>query len=177
MDIFFEALNYEKIEQKKAYEIAGLLGKILEVSGLLWQKNVLDLVSALSAGPHHTFHVVCSRLVLWGFLLELVKQAEHIFIIWCSCKGSRVGSDEKLGWMDTFDSSAQITLRDTELEVTAWGMLSCTIVQLLYLPISVNLSSSRWHWRSDGAVYRSQCLNNTGNIWLPIWGKVMVFTN
>lgn len=28
LDIFFEALNYEKIEQKKAYEIAGLLGKI-----------------------------------------------------------------------------------------------------------------------------------------------------
>lgn len=27
LDIFFEALNYEKIEQKKAYEIAGLLGK------------------------------------------------------------------------------------------------------------------------------------------------------
>jgi len=35
MDIFFEALNYEKIEQKKAYEIAGLLGKILAVYGLL----------------------------------------------------------------------------------------------------------------------------------------------
>lgn len=31
LDIFFEALNYEKIEQKKAYEIAGLLGKILAV--------------------------------------------------------------------------------------------------------------------------------------------------
>lgn len=29
LDIFFEALNYEKIEQKKAYEIAGLLGKHL----------------------------------------------------------------------------------------------------------------------------------------------------
>lgn len=27
LDIFFEALNYEKIEQKKAYEIAGLLGE------------------------------------------------------------------------------------------------------------------------------------------------------
>lgn len=27
MDIFFEALNYEKIEQKKAYELAGLLGE------------------------------------------------------------------------------------------------------------------------------------------------------
>lgn len=26
LDIFFEALNYEAIEQKKAYDIAGLLG-------------------------------------------------------------------------------------------------------------------------------------------------------
>lgn len=26
LDIFFEALNYETIEQKKAYELAGLLG-------------------------------------------------------------------------------------------------------------------------------------------------------
>lgn len=32
LDIFFEALNYEKIEQKKAYEIAGLLGKIPTVT-------------------------------------------------------------------------------------------------------------------------------------------------
>lgn len=27
LDIFFEVLNYETIEQKKAYEIAGLLGE------------------------------------------------------------------------------------------------------------------------------------------------------
>lgn len=27
LDIFFEALNYETIEQKKAYEVAGLLGR------------------------------------------------------------------------------------------------------------------------------------------------------
>lgn len=27
LDIFFEALNYETIEQKKAYEVAGLLGE------------------------------------------------------------------------------------------------------------------------------------------------------
>lgn len=29
LDIFFEALNYETIEQKKAYEVAGLLGRDL----------------------------------------------------------------------------------------------------------------------------------------------------
>lgn len=28
LDIFFEALNYETIEQKKAYDVAGLLGNI-----------------------------------------------------------------------------------------------------------------------------------------------------
>lgn len=28
LDIFFEALNYETIEQKKAYDVAGLLGMI-----------------------------------------------------------------------------------------------------------------------------------------------------
>ena len=31
LDIFFEALNYETIEQKKAYELAGLLGKGVRV--------------------------------------------------------------------------------------------------------------------------------------------------
>lgn len=29
LDIFFEVLNYETIEQKKAYEIAGLLGEVV----------------------------------------------------------------------------------------------------------------------------------------------------
>ncbi|KAM4839232.1 acid-sensing ion channel 1 isoform 1-T1 [Urocitellus parryii] len=31
LDIFFEVLNYETIEQKKAYEIAGLLGELLMI--------------------------------------------------------------------------------------------------------------------------------------------------
>lgn len=47
LDIFFEALNYEKIEQKKAYEIAGLLGKIC-VHVHLGLKNVISFL--------HTFH-------------------------------------------------------------------------------------------------------------------------
>lgn len=34
LDIFFEVLNYETIEQKKAYEIAGLLGELLMASVL-----------------------------------------------------------------------------------------------------------------------------------------------
>lgn len=35
LDIFFEALNYETIEQKKAYEVAGLLGTEL-LSSILY---------------------------------------------------------------------------------------------------------------------------------------------
>lgn len=31
LDIYFEALNYETIEQKKAYELAGLLGKKMAI--------------------------------------------------------------------------------------------------------------------------------------------------
>ena len=37
LDIFFEALNYEKIEQKKAYDVAGLLGGA--PAGLLYIRN------------------------------------------------------------------------------------------------------------------------------------------
>lgn len=35
LDIFFEALNYEMIEQKKAYEVAGLLGECGGERGVL----------------------------------------------------------------------------------------------------------------------------------------------
>lgn len=35
LDIFFEALNYETIEQKKAYEVAGLLGECWWLWGAL----------------------------------------------------------------------------------------------------------------------------------------------
>lgn len=36
LDIFFEALNYETIEQKKAYEVAGLLGTALLSFIIYW---------------------------------------------------------------------------------------------------------------------------------------------
>ncbi|XP_048109719.1 acid-sensing ion channel 1C isoform X2 [Alosa alosa] len=44
MDIFFEALNYEKIEQKKAYELAGLLGDIGGQMGLFIGASVLTIL-------------------------------------------------------------------------------------------------------------------------------------
>lgn len=39
LDIFFEALNYETIEQKKAYEVAGLLGGDLLTSIMDWSTS------------------------------------------------------------------------------------------------------------------------------------------
>ncbi|XP_066573547.1 acid-sensing ion channel 1C-like [Amia ocellicauda] len=44
LDIFFEALNYETIEQKKAYEVAGLLGDIGGQMGLFIGASVLTIL-------------------------------------------------------------------------------------------------------------------------------------
>lgn len=46
LDIFFEALNYETIEQKKAYDVAGLLGMIcVSASSRFWFKLNPTLLS------------------------------------------------------------------------------------------------------------------------------------
>lgn len=63
LDIFFEALNYETIEQKKAYEVAALLGK--EGSGVqfgvcvspCWSPCVF--VGQMDATSGCTAHVHC----------------------------------------------------------------------------------------------------------------------
>ncbi|PWA31863.1 hypothetical protein CCH79_00006591, partial [Gambusia affinis] len=44
LDIFFEALNYETIEQKKAYEVAGLLGDIGGQMGLFIGASILSIL-------------------------------------------------------------------------------------------------------------------------------------
>ncbi|XP_076851881.1 acid-sensing ion channel 2 isoform X3 [Brachyhypopomus gauderio] len=44
LDIFFEALNYETIEQKKAYEVAGLLGDIGGQMGLFVGASILTIL-------------------------------------------------------------------------------------------------------------------------------------
>uniref|UniRef100_H3C7V1 Acid-sensing (proton-gated) ion channel 1a n=1 Tax=Tetraodon nigroviridis TaxID=99883 RepID=H3C7V1_TETNG len=44
LDIFFEALNYETIEQKKAYEVAGLLGDIGGHMGLFIGASILTIL-------------------------------------------------------------------------------------------------------------------------------------
>lgn len=90
--------------------------------------NKSDLRISILGGhpPCCIFRIVCSSLVLWGSLFELVKQAEHIFIIWCSCKGSCV-CEVGAGW--TF---LTITLRFLrEIQNSMWqqgGMVSRTIV-------------------------------------------------
>ncbi|XP_063068036.1 acid-sensing ion channel 4-A-like [Engraulis encrasicolus] len=47
LDIFFEALNYEKIEQKKAYDVAGLLGDIGGQMGLFIGASILTILEIL----------------------------------------------------------------------------------------------------------------------------------
>ncbi|XP_030065412.1 acid-sensing ion channel 4 [Microcaecilia unicolor] len=47
LDIFFEALNYETIEQKKAYDLAGLLGDIGGQMGLFIGASILTILEIL----------------------------------------------------------------------------------------------------------------------------------
>uniref|UniRef100_A0A4W3HVL8 Acid sensing ion channel subunit 2 n=1 Tax=Callorhinchus milii TaxID=7868 RepID=A0A4W3HVL8_CALMI len=44
LDVFFEALNYETIEQKRAYEVAGLLGDIGGQMGLFIGASILSVL-------------------------------------------------------------------------------------------------------------------------------------
>ncbi|CAH2281635.1 acid-sensing ion channel 1C-like isoform X2 [Pelobates cultripes] len=44
LDIFFEELNYEVIEQKRAYEVAGLLGDIGGQMGLFIGASILTIL-------------------------------------------------------------------------------------------------------------------------------------
>ncbi|KAJ1183843.1 hypothetical protein NDU88_000656 [Pleurodeles waltl] len=47
LDIFFEALNFETIEQKKAYDLAGLLGDIGGQMGLFIGASILTILEIL----------------------------------------------------------------------------------------------------------------------------------
>ncbi|XP_028933162.1 acid-sensing ion channel 3 [Ornithorhynchus anatinus] len=47
LDIFFEALNYETVEQKKAYEVSGLLGDIGGQMGLFIGASLLTILEIL----------------------------------------------------------------------------------------------------------------------------------
>uniref|UniRef100_A0A672YCY7 Acid-sensing (proton-gated) ion channel family member 4a n=1 Tax=Sphaeramia orbicularis TaxID=375764 RepID=A0A672YCY7_9TELE len=58
LDIFFEALNYETIEQKKAYDVAGLLGDIGGQMGLFIGASILTFLEILD----YIYEVIKHRL-------------------------------------------------------------------------------------------------------------------
>ncbi|XP_047670389.1 acid-sensing ion channel 4-A [Tachysurus fulvidraco] len=58
LDIFFEALNYETIEQKKAYDVAGLLGDIGGQMGLFIGASILTVLEILD----YIYEVIKFRL-------------------------------------------------------------------------------------------------------------------
>ncbi|XP_053708439.1 acid-sensing ion channel 2 isoform X1 [Synchiropus splendidus] len=67
LDVFFEALNYETIEQKKAYEVAGLLGDIGGQMGLFIGASILTILELFD----YAYEVVKERL------LDLLSREEE----------------------------------------------------------------------------------------------------
>ncbi|NXU54527.1 ASIC1 protein, partial [Turnix velox] len=61
LDIFFEALNYETIEQKKAYEVAGLLGDIGGQMGLFIGASILTVLEIFDYAYEVIKHRLCGR--------------------------------------------------------------------------------------------------------------------
>ncbi|XP_029409750.1 acid-sensing ion channel 1 isoform X3 [Nannospalax galili] len=61
LDIFFEVLNYETIEQKKAYEIAGLLGDIGGQMGLFIGASILTVLELFDYAYEVIKHRLCRR--------------------------------------------------------------------------------------------------------------------
>ncbi|XP_029102722.1 acid-sensing ion channel 2-like isoform X2 [Scleropages formosus] len=59
LDVFFEALNYETIEQKKAYEVAGLLGDIGGQMGLFVGASILTILELFD----YAYEVMKDRLL------------------------------------------------------------------------------------------------------------------
>ncbi|XP_051894733.1 acid-sensing ion channel 2-like isoform X3 [Pristis pectinata] len=59
LDVFFEALNYETIEQKKAYEVAGLLGDIGGQMGLFIGASILTILELFD----YLYEVMKDRLM------------------------------------------------------------------------------------------------------------------
>ncbi|XP_044850736.1 acid-sensing ion channel 1 isoform X2 [Mauremys mutica] len=61
LDIFFEALNYETIEQKKAYEVAGLLGDIGGQMGLFIGASILTVLELFDYAYEVIKYKLCRR--------------------------------------------------------------------------------------------------------------------
>ncbi|CAL8342560.1 unnamed protein product [Arctogadus glacialis] len=75
LDVFFEALNYETIEQKKAYEVAGLLGDIGGQMGLFIGASILTILELFD----YAYEVLKDRLMdLLGSDEEDENHAEDV---------------------------------------------------------------------------------------------------
>ncbi|XP_043931335.1 acid-sensing ion channel 4 [Protopterus annectens] len=76
LDVFFEALNYETIEQKKAYELAGLLGDIGGQMGLFIGASVLTILEILD----YIYEVIRDRIrrILKQPKPQIKKQSDSI---------------------------------------------------------------------------------------------------
>ncbi|XP_015217554.1 acid-sensing ion channel 2 isoform X1 [Lepisosteus oculatus] len=71
LDVFFEALNYETIEQKKAYEVAGLLGDIGGQMGLFIGASILTILELFD----YLYEVLRDRLL--DFLSKEEEEGSH----------------------------------------------------------------------------------------------------
>ncbi|XP_041122663.1 acid-sensing ion channel 2-like isoform X1 [Polyodon spathula] len=71
LDVFFEALNYETIEQKKAYEVAGLLGDIGGQMGLFIGASILTILELFD----YLYEVMKDRLL--DFLSKKEEEGSH----------------------------------------------------------------------------------------------------
>nr|XP_033773255.1 acid-sensing ion channel 2-like isoform X1 [Geotrypetes seraphini] len=88
LDVYFEALNYETIEQKKAYEVAGLLGDIGGHMGLFIGASILTILELLD----YMYELIKEKL------LDLLGKEDH--------EGSH---NENLGPCDTVPNHAEAT--------------------------------------------------------------------
>nr|XP_015199693.1 PREDICTED: acid-sensing ion channel 1 isoform X7 [Lepisosteus oculatus] len=95
LDIFFEALNYETIEQKKAYEVAGLLGDIGGQMGLFIGASILTI------------------LELFDYLYEVVKYKV------CRC------SRKKHKRSNNNDGGVVLSLDDVKRHVSNYHLAPC----------------------------------------------------
>lgn len=115
LDIFFEALNYETIEQKKAYDVAGLLGMItvtLPSLSQLFKSNCLQALCLLFLSTCISFLIllVANRssfvimshwssffsgdiggqmgLFIGASILTVLEILDYIYEVQCLCKPS-----------------------------------------------------------------------------------------
>ncbi|KAG8452723.1 hypothetical protein GDO86_004496 [Hymenochirus boettgeri] len=93
LDIFFEALNYETIEQKKAYEVAGLLGDIGGQMGLFIGASILTV------------------LELFDYAYEVLKYK--------LCGGAKCGKDSK---RNNNDKGVTLSLDDVKRHAPCEGV-------------------------------------------------------